>query len=44
MATITPTVVSRPQPARAIMNSDRIIEPPEIRNTPQIAAAMIPAV
>ena len=44
IATITPTVVSSPQPASATRNSDRAIDPPASRNTPQIAAAMIPAV
>ena len=32
MATMTPTVVSRPQPARAIRKSDSEIEPPPRRN------------
>ncbi len=44
IATITPTVVSSPQPASAMRNSDSVIEPPEMRKTPQIAAAMMPAV
>ena len=44
MATMTPTVVSRPQPASATRNSASGTEPPASRNTPQIAAAMMPAV
>ena len=32
IATMTPTVVSRPQPASAMRNSDRTIEPPPSRN------------
>src|SRR5690606_20684302 len=44
MATITPTVVSRPQPASATRNRDSQIDPPASRKTPQIAAAMTPAV
>ena len=32
IATMTPTVVSRPQPASAMRNSDRMIEPPPSRN------------
>ena len=44
MATMTPTVVSRPQPASAMRNSDSATEPPASRNTPQMAAAMMPAV
>ena len=31
IATITPTVVSRPQPASAIRNSDRMTDPPPSR-------------
>ena len=34
IATMTPTVVSRPQPASAIGNSDRVTEPPPSRNAP----------
>ena len=44
IATITPTVVSNPQPASATRNSASAIDPPASRNTPQIAAAMMPAV
>src|SRR5450830_315916 len=44
IATMTPTVVSRPQPASATRNRASGTEPPEMRNTPQIAAAMMPAV
>ena len=36
--TMTPTVVSRPQPASAIANSDSTIEPPPSRNAPYTAA------
>ena len=32
--TMTPTVVSRPVPASAIANSDRMTEPPPSRNAP----------
>ena len=32
--TMTPTVVSRPVPASAIANSERVIEPPPSRNAP----------
>ncbi len=41
---MTPTVVSRPQPARATRKSDSQSDPPASRKTPQIAAAMTPAV
>ena len=34
IATMTPTVVSRPVPARAMANSDRVIEPPPSRKAP----------
>ena len=44
IATITPTVVSSPQPASAMRNSASHTEPPAMRNAPQIAAAMMPAV
>jgi len=44
IATITPTVVSRPHPASATRNSASHTEPPARRNTAQIAAAMVPAV
>jgi hypothetical protein len=32
IATMTPTVVSRPQPARAMRNSASAVEPPPSRN------------
>ena len=32
IATMTPTVVSRPQPASAMRNSDSVTEPPPSRN------------
>ena len=32
IATMTPTVVSRPQPASAMRNSDRAIDPAPSRN------------
>jgi hypothetical protein len=44
IATMTPTVVSRPQPASATRNSASQIDPPARRNTPRIEAAMMPAV
>ncbi len=44
IATITPTVVSRPHPARATRNSASHTDPPARRNRPQIAAAITPAV
>ena len=34
MATMTPTVVSRPQPARAMRNSDTMVTPPPRRKAP----------
>jgi hypothetical protein len=34
MATMTPTVVSRPQPARAMKNSASAAEPPPRANAP----------
>ena len=43
MATMTPTVVSRPQPASAIANRPTISEP-ESRNAPYTAAAITSAV
>ena len=43
IATMTPTVVSRPQPASAIMNSDTISDV-DSRNAPYTAAAMTSAV
>ncbi|CPU67426.1 Uncharacterised protein [Mycobacteroides abscessus] len=44
IATMTPTVVSRPHPARATRNSASHTDPPARRNSPQIAAAITPAV
>ena len=38
IATITPTVVSRPVPASATANSDSVIEPPPSRNAPKTPA------
>jgi hypothetical protein len=43
IATITPTVVSRPVPARATANSDTTIEP-DSRNAPYTAALITSAV
>ena len=43
IATITPTVVSRPVPASATANSDSTIEPPPSRNAPYTPAAMTSA-
>ena len=40
IATMTPTVVSRPVPASAMANSDRMTEPPPSRNAPKTAAPM----
>jgi hypothetical protein len=40
MATMTPTVVSRPVPASATANSDSVIEPPPSRNAPKTPAAI----
>ena len=44
MATITPTVVSRPQPASATANSARPPEPPARSAAPKTAAPMTIAV
>ena len=38
MATITPTVVSRPVPASATANREAVSEPPPSRNAPKTAA------
>src|SRR5205085_9935545 len=38
MATMTPTVVSRPQPARATANSEMASDPVPSRNAPNTAA------
>ena len=40
IATITPTVVSRPQPARATANSETVSVAPPRRNAPNTAAPM----
>ena len=40
IATMTPTVVSRPVPASATANSDSVIEPPPSRNAPKTPAPM----
>ena len=40
IATITPTVVSKPVPARETANKDRTIEPPPSKNAPNTAAAI----
>ena len=40
IATMTPTVVSRPVPASAIAKSDKTIDPPPSRNAPNTAAAI----
>src|SRR5699024_11879196 len=44
IATMTPTVVSSPQPASATRNNDNHTDPPAMRNTAHSAAAMTPAV
>jgi hypothetical protein len=44
IATITPTVVNKPQPASATKNNAIVILPPDIKNSPHSAAAMVPAV
>ena len=44
MATITPTVVSRPVPASATANSATVTEPVASMNAPNTAAAMTSAV
>lgn len=44
MATITPTVVSRPVPARATANSASMIEAPPSRNAPYTASPISRAV
>ena len=44
IATMTPTVVSRPVPASATANSDTTIEPATSRNAPYTAAPMTSAV
>ncbi|CAB4767560.1 unannotated protein [freshwater metagenome] len=40
IATITPTVVSRPVPASETANSDRTIDPPPNKNAPNTADAI----
>ncbi|CAB5011405.1 unannotated protein [freshwater metagenome] len=40
MATITPTVVSKPVPANAIARSERTILPPPSKNAPNTADAI----
>ena len=40
MATIEPTVVSRPQPASATANSETVTVAPPSRNAPKTAAPM----
>ena len=40
IATITPTVVSRPQPASATANSETVSDAPPSRNAPNTAAPM----
>ena len=40
MATMTPTVVSRPQPASATANSDTVSVAPPSRKAPKTAAPM----
>ena len=40
IATMTPTVVSRPQPASATANSDTVSDAPPSRNAPNTAAPM----
>ena len=44
MATMTPTVVSRPQPASATANSEMTTEPLPSRKAPNTAAPMVSAV
>ena len=44
MATMTPTVVSRPVPASATANSATVIEPVASVNAPNTAAPMTSAV
>ena len=44
IATMTPTVVSRPQPASATANSETVTEPPPSRKAPYTAAPMTTAV
>jgi hypothetical protein len=44
MATMTPTVVSRPVPASATANSDTVTEAPPSRNAPNTADPMTRAV
>jgi hypothetical protein len=44
IATITPTVVSRPQPASATANSDTMTDPLPSRNAPNTAAPITIAV
>ena len=44
IATITPTVVSRPAPARATQNSETVSEAPPRSAAPKTAAAITPAV
>ena len=44
IATMTPTVVSRPQPASATANSETVSVAPPSRNAPNTAAPMTSAV
>ena len=44
IATMTPTVVSRPQPASATANSDTVSVAPPSRNAPNTAAPITSAV
>ena len=44
IATITPTVVSRPQPARATANRETTVTPPPSRKAPYTAAPITSAV